>query len=106
MTLQQLRYVTAVADCGSMNEAAKTLFVSQPGLSGAIKELEEETGIEIFKRTNKGVLPTPEGEEFLGYARQLLNQYDKGAQKVQRVHAALFLCSKGICRAREAVRDG
>ena len=58
MTLQQLRYVTAVADCGSMNEAAKTLFVSQPGLSGAIKELEEETGIEIFKRTNKGVLPT------------------------------------------------
>ena len=44
MTLQQLRYVTAVADCGSMNEAAKTLFVSQPGLSGAIKELEEETG--------------------------------------------------------------
>ena len=52
MTLQQLRYVTAVADCGSMNEAAKTLFVSQPGLSGAIKELEEETGIEIFKRTN------------------------------------------------------
>ena len=43
MTLQQLRYVTAVADCGSMNEAAKTLFVSQPGLSGAIKELEEET---------------------------------------------------------------
>ena len=76
MTLQQLRYVTAVADCGSMNEAAKTLFVSQPGLSGAIKELEEETGIEIFKRTNKGVLPTPEGEEFLGYARQLLNQYE------------------------------
>ena len=59
-----------------MNEAAKTLFVSQPGLSGAIKELEEETGIEIFKRTNKGVLPTPEGEEFLGYARQLLNQYE------------------------------
>ena len=76
MTLQQLRYVTAVADCGSMNEAAKTLFVSQPGLSGAIKELEEETGIEIFKRTNKGVLPTPEDEEFLGYARQLLNQYE------------------------------
>ena len=76
MTLQQLRYVTAVADCGSMNEAAKTLFVSQPGLSGAIKELEEETGIEIFKRTNKGVLPTPEGEEFLGYARQLINQYE------------------------------
>lgn len=76
MTLQQLRYVTAIADCGSMNEAAKILFVSQPSLSGAVKELEEETGIEIFKRTNKGVLPTPQGEEFLGYARQLLNQYE------------------------------
>ena len=76
MTLQQLKYVTVIADCGSMNEAAKTLFVSQPSLSGAVKELEEEAGIEIFKRTNKGVLPTPEGEEFLGYARQLLNQYD------------------------------
>ena len=61
MTLQQLKYVTAIADCGSMNEAAKTLFVSQPSLSGAVKELEEEAGIEIFKRTNKGVLPTPEG---------------------------------------------
>lgn len=76
MTLQQLRYVTSIADCGSMNEAAKILFVSQPSLSGAVKELEEETGIEIFKRTNKGVLPTPQGEEFLGYARQLLNQYE------------------------------
>lgn len=75
MTLQQLRYVTAVADHGSMNEAAKMLYVSQPSLSGAVKELEEEVGIEIFKRTNKGVLLTPEGEEFLGYARQLLDQY-------------------------------
>ena len=75
MTLQQLRYVTAVADHGSMNEAAKMLYVSQPSLSGAVKELEEEVGIEIFKRTNKGVLLTPEGEEFLAYARQLLDQY-------------------------------
>ena len=75
MTLQQLRYVTAVADAGSMNEAAKILFISQPSLSGAIKELEEETGAEIFKRTNKGVTLTPEGEEFLGYARQLMDQY-------------------------------
>lgn len=75
MTLQQLRYVTVIADSGSMNEAARELFVSQPGLSGAVKELEEETGIQIFRRTNKGVCVTPEGEEFLGYARQLLNQY-------------------------------
>lgn len=75
MTLQQLRYVMAVTECGSMNEAAKKLFVSQPSLSGAVKELEMETGIEIFKRTNKGVLLTPAGEEFLGYARQLMDHY-------------------------------
>lgn len=75
MTLQQLRYVTAIADSSSMNEAAKTLFVSQPSLSGAVKELEEEVGTELFIRTNKGVILTPQGEEFLGYARQLLNQY-------------------------------
>lgn len=75
MTLQQLRYVMAVTECGSMNEAAKKLFVSQSSLSGAVKELESEAGIEIFKRTSKGVLLTPEGEEFLGYARQLMDHY-------------------------------
>lgn len=75
MTLQQIRYVTEVARAGSMNEAARNLFMSQPSLSSAVKELEEEAGIEIFKRTNKGVRLTPQGEEFLGYARQLTDQY-------------------------------
>lgn len=75
MTLQQLRYITVIAESGSMNEAAKALFVSQPSLSGAVKELEEEVGVEIFKRSNKGVMLTPEGEEFLGYARQLIDHY-------------------------------
>ena len=75
MTLQQLKYITAVAEAGSMNEAAKSLYISQPSLSGAVKELEHEVGMEIFKRTNKGVQLTPEGEEFLGYARQLMEQY-------------------------------
>ena len=74
MTLQQLRYVIAVADHGSMNEAAKALFISQPSLSGAVKELEKELRITIFHRTNKGVIATNEGEEFLGYARQVLQQ--------------------------------
>lgn len=59
-----------------MNEAAKTLFVSQPSLSSAIKELEEELQITIFKRTNKGVVITQEGEEFLAYARQIFNQVE------------------------------
>ena len=75
MTLQQLRYVIQAADSRSMNEAAKQLYISQPSLSGAIKDLEAEIGTEIFKRTNKGTVLTPEGEEFLGYARQVAEQY-------------------------------
>lgn len=75
MTLQQLKYAIAVADHGSMNEAAKSLFISQPSLSGSMKELEKELGFEIFLRTNRGIVITPEGEEFLGYARQVTEQY-------------------------------
>ena len=75
MTLQQIRYAIAVADSSSMNEAAKQLFISQPSLSGSIKDLETEIGLEIFKRTSKGITVTPEGEEFLSYARQIADQY-------------------------------
>lgn len=75
MTLAQLKYVITVAEAKSMNEAAKQLFISQPSLSSAIKDLEEEIGIEVFRRSNKGVLVTPEGEEFVGYARQVVEQY-------------------------------
>lgn len=57
MTLQQLRYVTTVAETGTMSEAARRLFVSQPGLTKAIRELEQEMGIIIFDRTNKGIEP-------------------------------------------------
>ena len=74
MTLTQLRYVITVANANSMNEAARTLFISQPSLSSAIKELEEEIGIEVFRRSNRGISVTPEGEEFLGYARQVVEQ--------------------------------
>lgn len=76
MTLTQLRYVIAVADTGSMNEAAKRLFIAQPSLSQSLKELEKEIGIEIFLRTNRGVVLTEEGAEFLGYARQVAEQYE------------------------------
>ena len=75
MTLQQLRYALAIADCGSMNEAAKRLFLSQPSLSETVKELEQEIGMQIFMRSNRGIIITPEGEEFLGYARQVIDQY-------------------------------
>lgn len=75
MTLTQLKYVIEVANSSSMNEAAKKLFISQPSLSAAIRELEIEAGIEIFRRTNRGISLTPEGEEFVGYARQVVEQY-------------------------------
>ncbi len=75
MTLQQLRYAIAVADCESMNKAAQSLFISQPSLSGAIKELEEEINLVIFNRSNRGIKTTQEGEEFLGYARQMMDNY-------------------------------
>lgn len=74
MTLQQLRYVITVAQKGSISEAAKELFISQPSLSNAIKELEKEMKIVIFSRTNKGIIISDEGLEFLGYARQVVQQ--------------------------------
>lgn len=76
MTLQQLRYVITVAKKGSISEAAKELFISQPSLSNAIKELEKEMQIVIFSRTNKGIVVSEEGREFLGYARQVVEQAD------------------------------
>ena len=74
MTLQQLKYVIEVADRGSITEAAKSLFIAQPSLSAASHELEAETDTKIFKRSSRGVLITPEGAEFLGYARQVVQQ--------------------------------
>ena len=75
MTLTQLKYAITVAQAGSMNEAARRLFISQPSLSSAMKDLEQEIGIELFRRTNRGISLTPEGEEFIGYARQTVEQY-------------------------------
>ena len=76
MTLKQLRYVVMVADTGNITEAAAKLFIAQPSLTSAIRELENEYGITIFDRSNRGVEITAEGEEFLGYARQILEQTD------------------------------
>lgn len=64
-----------MANSSSMNEAARNLFISQPSLSSSVKDLEEEVGLELFKRTNRGISMTPEGEEFIGYARQVVEQY-------------------------------
>ena len=76
MKLQQLRYVVKVAECGSITEASRRLFVSQPSITASIRDLENEMGVRIFERTNKGVVVSEEGETFLGYARQVLDQAD------------------------------
>lgn len=74
MTLQQLKYVIEIVNAGSMNAAAEKLFVTQPSLSNAVKELETELGIEIFLRSNRGITLSAEGAEFLSYARQVMEQ--------------------------------
>ena len=76
MTLQQLKYIVEVAKWGSINIAAKKLFITQPSLSNSIKEIETEINKKIFERTNRGVNVTSEGVEFLGYAKQILEQVE------------------------------
>ena len=76
MTLQQLRYLIAIVEYGSINAAATRLFASQSNLSTAIKDLEEELGVSIFRRSNRGVTLTNDGTELLNYARQVVEQAD------------------------------
>ena len=82
MTFQQLTYVVEISKCGSINKAAHKLFLSQSGISTAVRELEEELGIRFFVRNNRGVEFTPEGKEFLGYAVSLLEQ----KQRIERLY--------------------
>lgn len=76
MTIQQCRYVLEIVKQGSFNEAAKTMFVAQTSISGAVKSIETELNIKIFERSNKGVFLTDEGSEFVRYAKQLVSQAD------------------------------
>ncbi len=76
MNINQIRYVLKVAASSSMREAATGLYVSQPALSASIRELEEELGILIFERTNKGISLTEDGREFLSYAKKVVAQYE------------------------------
>ena len=76
MTLNQLKYVIEISRQDSINDAAKALFISQPSLTASLKSLEQEIGFEIFIRTNTGITLTSKGEEFLGYARSVIDQYD------------------------------
>ena len=74
MRIQQLHYIVKIVETGSMNEAAKRLFITQPSLSNAVRDLEREMSIEIFIRNPKGITLTKDGVEFLSYARQVLEQ--------------------------------
>ena len=76
MTLNQLKYVIEISRQNSINDAAKALFISQPSLTAALKSLEQEVGFDIFTRTNSGITLTVKGEEFLGYAKSVVEQYD------------------------------
>jgi len=73
MTLQQLKYADAVATYGSISEAARRVFVTQPTLTESIRALEEELRTAIFSRSARGIAVTREGEEFLASARQILD---------------------------------
>ena len=91
MTLQQLNYIITISEIGSINRAAEKLYVSQPSLTSAIKELEKELGIVLFNRTGRGVTLTAEGVDFLPYARQvygqylnLMEKYGKGGERKQK----------------------
>lgn len=81
MTLTQLNYIITIARTRSINRAAEELYVSQPSLTSAIKELEKELGITLFYRSGRGVTLTGDGEEFLQYARQLYGQYETILEK-------------------------
>lgn len=88
ISLQQLRYIIEVAECGSINAASQQLYVSQPTLSATIKDTEQELGISIFNRTNRGITLTNEGTEFIGYARQILEQFDLLEARYTNTHSS------------------
>ena len=93
MTLQQMNYCLTVADCGSMNKAARKLYIVQPTLTRAIQELEDEVGYQVFVRTARGIGLTPEGEQLLSGMRQVYGQYES-------------FCSRYIDRAGMKQRFG
>ncbi|MEG1773417.1 MAG: LysR family transcriptional regulator, partial [Oscillospiraceae bacterium] len=76
MNLLHLRYAVEVDSTRSITKAAENLFMGQPNLSRAIRELEETVGVTLFRRTSRGIVPTPQGEEFLAHARRVLDELD------------------------------
>lgn len=81
MTIQQLKYIITISEKGSLNKAAEVLFITQPSLTSAVREVERELGITLLNRGGKGVTLTNDGAEFLQYARQVVSQYDRLLEK-------------------------
>ena len=77
MNILHMKYAVEVARLGSLNKAAETLMIAQPNISRSIKELEADLGITIFQRSAKGMVLTPDGEEFMNYARDILHRIEK-----------------------------
>ena len=112
MTLQQLRFLIAVAESGSINAAAQRLYTAQSNISNAVKSLEQELHLEIFTRSSRGVTLTNDGTELLGYARQVVEQadmlearYEDGhpASPPRHFRPALRLFGRGLCQRGRAL---
>ena len=93
MTLQQMKYIIMIVRCGSITEAAKRLFISQPSLSNAVMDVERETGIVIFQRSAKGITLTADGTELLSYVRQVVEQAELMEQRYFGKKPSKQLCS-------------
>ena len=93
MTLQQLRYIAKVVECGSITEAARQLYISQPSLSAAVRDLEAELGVVLFNRSARGITLTTDGSEFLSYARQILEQTELLEQHYAHARPSKRLCA-------------
>ncbi len=105
MNILHLRYVVEVARAGSISKAAANLMVSQPNLSRAVKELEEDMGVQIFERSASGMILTPDGEELLGHARKILRQIDEVDRLYKEgspVKQRLSVCVPRACYISEA----
>jgi DNA-binding transcriptional LysR family regulator len=112
MNLLHLKYAVEIADTSSMTKAAERLYTAQPNLSRAIRELESTLDITIFKRTSKGIIPTPEGEEFIGFARKILAQVDEieamyhnGNKKIMQFSISVPRASYISCAFTEFIKS-
>lgn len=98
MNTMHLKYAIEVANTGSITQAAENLFMAQPNLSKAIKEMEESIGIDIFERTSRGVAPTKIGLDFLRYAKSIIEQVDSIEHLSATKHASLQKFSISVAR--------